>query len=227
MDINAMTKALFPVVSVNTDGTMDPMEKPGTRYLIARNGIWLETTRPWLRAVVPHLTESFPVTPFGEIAARILETPPMNPEIMREFISSARKAAPAETGCWVFWNAKTGNQRMVKYEQTCTPDRIDYRRPDPGENEHLVWDIHSHGDDHAFFSEIDDADDYGDVKIAVVIGNVCSRQISIETRLVTREHTLTLMRGHLTEGVKYVANGTPFGFADGSPINNNARRSGW
>lgn len=106
MDINAMTKALFPVVSVNTDGTIDPMEKPGTRYLIARNGIWLETTRPWLRAVVPHLTESFPVTPFGEIAARILETPPMNPEIMREFISSARKAAPAETGCWVFWMRK-------------------------------------------------------------------------------------------------------------------------
>lgn len=226
MDVNAFLQRMYPLTHVNLDGSVEPMEKPGTRYLIARNGIWLETVRPWLRVVTPQLLGNGGVTPFGEMRPS-LKTPQMNPGIMREFMVAAREAAPAETGCWVFWNAKTGDQRMVEYEQTCTPDRIDYRRPEPRENEHLVWDIHSHGDDRAFFSDLDDADDFGDVKIAVVIGNVQSERASIETRLVTREYTMTLMRGHLTEGVKYVPDATCLDPAAGSSAMRSTRRSGW
>jgi PRTRC genetic system protein A len=51
-------------------------------------------------------------------------------------------------------------------------DHCHVERPELAEHESLAIDLHSHGDGEAFFSEIDDTDDAGEVKISGVLGGL-------------------------------------------------------
>ena len=60
---------------------------------------------------------------------------------------------------------------------------IDYDEIRLQEGEHLVVDMHSHGDMPAFFSGEDDRDDAGAMRFSVVVGNIGSETPSSQMRL--------------------------------------------
>ena len=74
-----------------------------------------------------------------------------------------------------------------------TPHRIDYEEVRLNDGEHLVVDIHSHGAERPFFSGQDDADDYGGLKVAAVIGGLGTGQGAMRARLVLPDRFLNLL----------------------------------
>lgn len=174
-----------PTIVVPKYGALVPMEEWGHRVLVARNGLWLEVLRPWLHALVPIASqEAFPL-PFGELTVKLALAFGRVPLSFRErFLSEANAALPDEHAAWLVWNE---NQRTLQYRELAvidrTPGRIQYRHPRLSDGEWLAVDMHSHGGLPAFFSATDNDDDRGAHKLAIVVGNLGSAEISVAMRL--------------------------------------------
>lgn len=195
MSMAAMLRQHFPVEPVARDGSMEPHSRYGIRYLAGASGLWIEANWPWMRArlLAYPFVGSGPAV-YGD-PDPMLELPKLRSAVFQEFLELARQAAPNEVGAWVMYRPDTGEQRLVVPEQVATPDSVDYHRPQPEPGEFAVWDIHSHGDDRAFFSAIDNRDDFADVKIALVVGHVGEARPSLVSRLVVRDCFYSLQEG--------------------------------
>ena len=175
-----------PTVMVPKFSPLDPLHGPGHRFLAAADGLWLEVRRPWLRLVWPLCCKAEVKMPYGELEPSMEFSFDKVPEdLFRRFISDAQNDHPLESGAWLVWNEEAAT---LEYRKLRTIDgtnaSLDVERPPLLPHEHLAVDLHSHGGDiPAFFSPEDDRDDAGEVKISVVIGNVNSGTISVETRL--------------------------------------------
>lgn len=185
----------FPVEPVARDGSMEPPARYGVRYLVGASGLWVEANWPWMRA--RFLAHPFLVggpTLYGD-PEPLLELPKLRPALFQEFLALARESAPNEVAGWILYRPEDGSQRLVIPEQVATPDTVDYQRPETGDGEFAVWDIHSHGRHPAFFSSRDNGDDFSDVKIAMVVGQVNETNPGLVARLVVRELFLPLQEG--------------------------------
>lgn len=192
MNKDQFIQSLCPTLPVSVERPISRPEKPGTRFWVANNGLWVEISRPWMYLLQPVATRNEALTPFGAINTPILELPRLPRAVMEEFVEAAREACPNEIGCWVFWNPETREARLVRYEQKTSTDAIQYDRPASLPGESLVWDIHSHGRYDAYFSPTDNKDDFGDTKIAIVIGNMDKTEYSLTARFISREITIPL-----------------------------------
>lgn len=191
MNKDQFIQKLYPTLPVSVIAPMERLNTPGSRYWIANDGLWIETYRPWLYLLQPVSVANKGTTPFGVIPAPVLELPKLPRSVLTEFVERAHEACPNEIGCWIFLDTE-GRHRLVWYDQVGTPDLLQYTRPTPNPGESLVWDIHSHGKEPAYFSSIDDADDFGDTKISMVIGSLNEAEYTLAARLTSREITITL-----------------------------------
>jgi PRTRC genetic system protein A len=93
--------------------------------------------------------------------------------LVEQFRKEACRALPNEHAAWFVWDEQSGR---LAYRPVIAidagPAGIDLYRPQLGAHEHLAVDIHSHGSLAACFSLKDDADDAGEVKLSVVLGNL-------------------------------------------------------
>ncbi|WP_247538466.1 PRTRC system protein A [Ralstonia pseudosolanacearum] len=179
-----------PTVAVPKFAALKELEEVGHRFLATAEGLFVEVRRPWLHVIQPvaPLNGQTVRPPYGTVEpkvklafGRLGATFPM----VRAFIEAARQAAPNEHAAWVIWDSRTGDLAYRELQITdTTPDAISYDRPKLEDHESLVVDMHSHGSLAAFFSEQDNLDDAGEVKISCVVGNlVDGKTPSIQFRL--------------------------------------------
>lgn len=164
-----------PVAVVPTYCAFQPLTENGHRFLLARGGLYLEVRRPWLYLVHRLAEQPHVHVPYGDIATTVDFTfgrlGSALPQL-QQFAQQAREHSPLETAASVVWRADTGqwDLRIPEVIGEATASHIRYRQVDLAEHESLVIDLHSHGAMGAFFSDTDDADDQGAVKIAGVYG---------------------------------------------------------
>lgn len=179
----------MPSVMVPAREPVTKMTGFGERLLIAKNGVFIEIYRPWIRMVrriAPYIVET--AIPYGEVTeATELLCGKVPPAMIGEFLRLSRAALPNETAGWIIWD-----QRSLKFRFAAaqllehSPDALRYERPVLEPSEVLVVDCHSHGASVAFFSPTDNEDDAHCVKFALVAGN-CNRSVpSLRLRLCAK-----------------------------------------
>lgn len=185
-----------PAIMMPRYGTLAPLEKPGHRFIVAEDGVWLEAHRPWIhvRALLAPAHEEHRM-PFGRIAedlgyggreldAKYAFTNEDMQRVCSLFLYDARRAMPDEFAAWAVWDERTRRlfyRAMVARE--ASPGGITFNRPQLEDHEHLAIDLHSHGTMEAFFSATDDADDRGEIKLSIVAGTLDGERATFAKRL--------------------------------------------
>ncbi|HEY1042381.1 MAG TPA: PRTRC system protein A [Telluria sp.] len=166
-----------PVAVVPSHCEFRPLTENGHRFLAAHDGLYLEVRRPWLHLIRRIADQTAVRMPYGRIGQKaelafggIGSALPQ----LQAFARQAREHLPVETAASLIWHSgtKEWDLRVPEVIGTASATRIQYRQVDLADDEHLVIDLHSHGQLPAGFSPTDDEDDYGSVKIAGVFGNV-------------------------------------------------------
>lgn len=191
----------FPVLAVPTSGDLPDADRQGTRYLVAREGLYWELNTAWLRAVqpaIPYVSAISDVgaraTPYGSVRAAVqLRCNPPAKQLWSDFLKEARAAFPRECAALLAWNSDTHQWRLAMRGAThASADRIDYVEPVLEPEEIGVIDVHSHGAHPAFFSGLDDIDDWGAIKIAVVFGHVDRERPEVAARIALIDRLLPM-----------------------------------
>lgn len=172
--IDATLQAVTPTVMVPRHEPFRPMTECGHRFLVARDGLWLEVKRPWVAAVLPLALQDNVAMPYGWLKSFVdLRCGRVPAHVVTAFVSYAMRTPDIEVAGGAIWNEETGNWRFQAFEAIeSSGEHIHYKRPDLTNVEHLVIDMHSHGHGRAFFSHTDNDDDRGEVKLAMVFGHV-------------------------------------------------------
>lgn len=180
--------AAAPVAAVPRHAPFHPLQEAGHRFLLAADGLHIEVRRPWLH-FIHRLAESPKVAiPYGQLEKKcafdfglIGSALPQ----LKEFSAKAKSDAPLEAAASLLWDHAARSWRIAYPEVIgeASASRIEYRQVEVGENESLAIDVHSHGHLAAFFSDTDDADDRGAVKISVVFGNLDTDKPTVAFRL--------------------------------------------
>jgi PRTRC genetic system protein A len=155
-------------------GTFTPLDKDGHRFLLGKNGTFIEVRRNWLHAIWPDGEGACAAKPYGTVDKVVtLAFGTIPAWVTSQFAQDAKASGNVEIAACVIWDAHTRSLHYRRCETiTASRAHIQYRRPALAAHESLVIDLHSHGLGNAFFSGQDDKDDCGEVKIAGVIGNV-------------------------------------------------------
>ncbi len=186
--LDMATFAAAPVAAVPKFSAFAPLAENGHRFLLAEGGTFLEARRPWLHFIhrIGERAESVRI-PYGPLESkfelgfgRLGQALPQ----LKEFAAYAMAESPIEAAGSLIWNHKT-QEWSLKYPEvtSATTGSISYAQVELGEDESLVVDLHSHGAHPAFFSEADNADDAGSVKIAGVFGSLDQAAPTVAFRL--------------------------------------------
>jgi PRTRC genetic system protein A len=186
-----MDKALLaaaPVAAVPRHAPFHPLQDNGHRFLLAEDGLYLEVRRPWLHFVHPLAKQAAVAIPYGPIKAKCeLDFGTIGSALaqMREFAAGAKNVAPIEAAASLLWDHRKRSWR-IEYPDIigeASASHIQYRQVEPGPDESLAIDLHSHGYAGAFFSTTDDEDDRGAVKISAVFGNLDTATPTVAFRM--------------------------------------------
>jgi PRTRC genetic system protein A len=163
-----------PAVMVPTAGELQPLDQNGHRYLVARDGVYLDLVRPWLRmrqAIAPAIAAKLP---YGDVQPAIaIGFGKLPREHLKRFLDEARRCAPFEHAAWLLWDDAAKRLEYFDLDvQEMSEGAVRYNRPKLEPHQSLAVDLHSHGHLPAYFSPTDDVDDHGEVKIAGVVGNL-------------------------------------------------------
>jgi len=186
-------QSTMPTVMVPFFGEFEPLAASGNRILNARNGIWIEARRPGIYSRQPIALQDCVTLPYGSVTPTLETGFSHLGESIRQFVEFAQQSLPNEVAWALIWNEGSGQLvRQTLEPISSSPGHITYKRPDLTGGQHVVVDIHSHGKTRAFFSRTDDTDDRGDLKIAIVVGNVDQPNPTVKARLCTLGHYLPL-----------------------------------
>lgn len=179
--------SMATVAVVPKHSAFAPLEDNGHRFLLADDGTYLEVRRPWLYVVHRLAQQTAVAMPFGAIEpctqlafGRISQ---IVPQIQR-FTASAIRELPNEHADMLVWNRIDESLSDLNVSiSRATPGSLIYECRPLDDHESLAVDIHSHGVAPAFYSATDNQDDFGSVKLSVVIGDLDKIQPSIVVRL--------------------------------------------
>lgn len=163
-----------PVEVVPKFGAFEPLQRNGHRFLVAADGLWLESKRAWGWVVWPMAQQSAVLMPFGRLEPKVeLSFGGVPVELVGQFAQDAREAGENEVGGVVIWNEQSGNLRYERCESLRSGvGFLRARQPALADGEHIVVDLHSHGRLGAEFSDIDLKDTGSEMVLAGVIGRV-------------------------------------------------------
>lgn len=180
--------AAAPVAAVPRHAPFHPLQESGHRFLLAADGLHIEVRRPWLH-FIHRLAENTSVAiPYGAIEKKCqLDFGTIGSALpqMKEFAAKAKADAPIEAAASLLWDHAARVWRIAYPEVIgeASASRIQYSQVEVGENESLALDLHSHGYLDAFFSDTDNEDDRGAVKISAVFGNLDTDKPTVAFRL--------------------------------------------
>ncbi|NEX60111.1 PRTRC system protein A [Noviherbaspirillum galbum] len=170
--IDTALQSVTPTVMVPRHEPFVPLQANGHRFLAASDGLWLEARRPWLYLCWPLVRQEKVAMPYGTLK-QTLSAVPVKSHLMDEFIIMAQEVYPLECAAWVVWDEVTDDQTLLPMVPTsATVASVVFQRPRLQAGQHLLLDLHSHGQLGAFFSGQDNRDDRGEFKLAGVLGRV-------------------------------------------------------
>lgn len=173
LDLQLLT--MVPSVVAPFYGDFLPMADVGHRTVVAKQGLFIELSRPWLYVRQLIGGNHHIALPYGALTneMRLRHLMPMS--LFTQFAEHAKQSMPHEAAAWVVFNEFTTLYRLITLTAVSSSGaHITFERPQLKEGEWLSLDLHSHAHFPAFFSAQDDKDDFGDVKLAGVLGNVGS-----------------------------------------------------
>lgn len=175
--LDELMQKQFPTVIAPKFGSpLAPLAVNGERFILCGDAIKMEIRRPWVHAVVPVSGAPFfrklPYGPGPDYKVKLL-CGPLPTEMLERFASESVAALPNEHAAWITWreDSKEFFYRSL-HVKSHSPSHIDYDRPALDAGEWLVVDIHSHGRERAFFSLRDEGDDFGELRVSMVLGHV-------------------------------------------------------
>lgn len=190
---DAALQAACPVLPVPRFGELSSA-RAGQRVLLARNGVFLEVTRSWMRCVLKLVDlPAKPPLPYGAVEEHLSFAFGVIPlRLLDEFIAHGRRSLPNEAAGALVFSKTRGNLRLVLHHVLeARPAAIRYRIDSMDADEELAIDLHTHGVMGAFWSTTDDADDQG-VKVCGVFGNLDRTRPSAAFRLAINGRFLKL-----------------------------------
>ncbi len=155
-----------PVVLVPAYEALAKLEMGKTRFVMASDGLWIESRQPWVHLCLP-LWKSKVHLPYG-LVERCFEMvyEPIDGDVRRQIKKDALRWCGYEYAGAITYT----DDALVYQEIEDVLERglgsVSYKVPP-----HVVVDIHSHGYGAAYFSEQDDKDDQGGVRISLVLGH--------------------------------------------------------
>jgi PRTRC genetic system protein A len=173
-DMDRVLLAHTPVEVVPKFGEFDPLQRNGHRFLVAADGMWLESKRAWGRVLWPMAKQSAVLMPFGRLeqSVELVFGKELIPHLAT-FADDAREADRDEVGGVVIWHEQTGSLRYERCESLhAGVGFLRARQPAVDEGEHIVVDLHSHGRLGAGFSGTDLKDTGSEMVLAGVVGRV-------------------------------------------------------
>lgn len=178
-------QAVTPTVMVPRFGQFEPLTRPGHRFLVAADGLWIEVRRAWLYVRRRIAAQSQVAMPYGQLDPLVQFTCPAVPTgLVQQFSALARRDCPIEVAGWIVWNEHSNAFDFRAMDPlSASAGHIRYDRPALAAGEHLVIDWHSHGTGRAFFSGTDNRDDAGEVKVSGVLGRCDQDRLDMALRL--------------------------------------------
>lgn len=172
--VDLMLQRHAPVEVVPVYGEFEALSGIGHRFLLARDGLWLESRRAWAYVRWPIAQSRKVSIPAGELQKEAkLSFGKLPRWLVEDFSSLARDASPAEVGAVVVWDEETGEFELLGTKTLQSGiGHLRYERPEVPPKRHIVMDLHSHGPLKAYFSKTDVADTGSEVVICVVVGTV-------------------------------------------------------
>lgn len=172
--IDLMLQRHAPVEVVPVYGMFEPLATVGHRFLVARDGLWVEVKRAWGYIRWPVAQSRKVPIPAGELAREVdLKFGRLPRWLVDDFVELAKEASPSEVGAVGVWDERTGEFQLVGTRTLQSGiGHLRYQRPEVPEGRHIVMDLHSHGPLKAYFSKTDLADTGSEVVICVVVGSV-------------------------------------------------------
>lgn len=203
--VDAYLRETCPIVPAPVDsGAIAALTEPGHRYVVAKDGIYLEVEREWLSArfrigAVASMLE------YGAVAPQLqLKCGSVPQRLLDRFLADARAQAPLETAAWFVWNSEAASSEEAwEYwplkERYAAHDAVSVELPMLTSGRFRVVDIHSHGHWPAGFSSKDDSDDLltRETKLCIVFGEVNKARPSVAARLCACGQTLPLEGIHV------------------------------
>ncbi len=195
-------QTLTPSVMVPKFSELEQLEQSGHRFCIASDGLWMQVKRPWLELCVPLAQQHIVSMPYGQLEEKMqFNFGPLPKAFLQQFLQEARDYLPNECAAWFIWDENTAEMRFeMLVADDATSGSITYQCPVLEDGEHLIADIHSHGEGHAFFSFQDNDDDRTEIKIAIVVGNVDSDTPTMRMRLCANGYFIELPCKNTGEG---------------------------
>lgn len=168
---------LMPAPAYGLNPTLNTLRAASAQhgFVVASNGLWLILRRPWIAAELKIASIPKHVVPYGEIAKEDMQLlcGPIPGALLTKIIEHFRASLPNEAAAFITWEATSRTFFLyfpVIKNATCYS--LNYEPPRLRANEHLVLDVHSHNIMPAYFSQIDDQDDWGTIKLSMVIGHL-------------------------------------------------------
>lgn len=186
---DAMLWTTAPTLVVPRTAEFVPLRDNGHRFLLASDGLWLECRRPWLHLIHRLAVQNRVAMPYGQLKPRVdVAFGKVPQDMIRQFTERGRTSLPNECGAWISYeHGFADTAARLVWSEACdtvgTPGSLDYTPPQHFDQYSPCIDMHTHGAAPAFFSPTDDADDAGDVKIAIVIGDLDKPTPSLAARL--------------------------------------------
>ncbi len=165
-----------PTIMMPKHGELEPCPMRKTRFLMARDGLFIETQQSFGR-LVKQLWQSPRPLPYG-VVEEVDEFWPVltacfDHIIGPEMFHDAAEYARSNREWCGYILCDEGDSSAFYYHKNdfdSTVGSLYYRRSLP-KGSSLVVDVHSHGEIPPFFSSTDDEDDRGGVRICVVLGS--------------------------------------------------------
>jgi|JI10StandDraft_1071094.scaffolds.fasta_scaffold85672_6 PRTRC genetic system protein A len=207
--IDLMLQRHAPVEFVPVYGQFERLDSVGHRFLVARDGLWLEVRRAWAYIRWPIAQSRKVPIPAGELTREVdLKFGRLPRWLVDDFVEMANEASPAEVGAVGVWDEGTESFELM-FTRTLQSGigHLRYQRPEVAEGRHIVMDLHSHGQLKAYFSKTDLADTGSEVVICVVVGTVndvvsvkaslfaCGLQIPVAFGSSDREEAGAVLQG--------------------------------
>ena len=188
-NLDLILQKQLPTVMVPRYEELIPCELRRSRFLMGADGLYIETRQPY-GVFRGRLWRSPRRLPYGPIGERDDFTPILKNDTVRAIIRDivvpeAQECARSdrEWAGWIVWNKDAGYV-YLPLEFHASVARVEFTRPDLPEGTFLVIDIHSHGRISPFFSSVDNRDDAGGVRLAVVIGGYNDAGFTFRSRVI-------------------------------------------
>jgi PRTRC genetic system protein A len=182
--LDTTIQKVFPLLAAPSQTTLSEAQACGMRYIATSKGLMREISLPWIR-IVHTVARSVVNLPYGELRQSCELLCSRVPKGMwKQLRQDAVAAMPNEMAAVLVWNEVTDMWRYaLRNLSFASRAALNYERFQLEEGEHIVVDLHSHGDMHAFFSAQDNQDDRDSMRFSGVIGRVTTNSPEFVLRL--------------------------------------------